>query len=401
MSTRIWPHLDDAEYLRRASIIREHFPAFVPCLALAEEGTEVAFQAYQDYLGAAPALLLTETFARFVRQVIHSSVDLIYTADGENYRDRSEAQTAFDEACQQALVGRQTATIARLVQHVASQCLVVLPDGSDDEQLGALRAALCGDGSLQYHAASPLLSFERQSAFVNADPWTGDGYALAMYDSVGVAENWAVEPTLQERLSTHPSPRVMSAVLSNPITAPGTLATGLGLLPYPTELWARIDEDEGNSCELPEWAEEEMDETDLLAWSEILNTNPIIDPEVITALGHKIVGHLKENDVWASILLHPNCPPSWLESMFEQATPGNWQLLCVAANPNTPPQVLEKMALFDSSCSLELVENLRVTMNEVLVGVTINPSTPIESRAVLAMLGNEQVNLALRATAAT
>lgn len=400
MAARMWPHLNNAEYKRRVAVIADHFPAFIPALALAEDGVEAGLERYQDLLDAAPALALRETFTRFVRQVVHSSVDLIYTSDGLNHGDRNEVQKAFDEACQEAFAGRRPATIATLIEHVAKQCRVTLPNDSEGEQMAALRSALVGDESLPYAGDSPLLSSERQLVIVDADPRAGEGYTSAIRDSSWVARNWSTEPALLKRLSSHPSRYVLSAVLSNPMAPPGILAVGLAMLPYPTELWARIDEEEGGSYEVPEWAAEEIDETDPLVWSEILVSNPMIGPEVITSLGNKIAGHLKEHDVLVDMLLHPNCPTSLIEAEFEQAAWGDWQLLCIAANPKTPPVILSKMALLEGSSSLNLVENLDVTMNDVLVGVATNPSTPLESRALLATIGNEKVGRALRATAA-
>lgn len=396
---RLWHHLDDLEYERRVDIVEKHYPAFIPVIALAQDGPEAGLRALGQYWNNQDSQQIRQAYQGFVTTVIHSSVDLLYSGDGLNYRDRVESFNKFEQACRSALKGKEPATITDLGQHVAEQCIMRLPDCSPDEQVQMLRVALLGDSTLGRTALSPALLFSEQSRIFYAGRQDGGDGIWQRGDLPALARNWAAEPKFLKEMSDHPSEYVRSMVLCNPMADPVLLRRALELFPYPSEFWAKVADEEGGSCDLPEWARDEIDEKgDQLVWADILTRNPMLSALVVTGVANQIAGHTMENDVWAGVLLHPSCPRSWLHGTYENSSFSDWPLLCLAANPNTPSDVLAQMALLDESQSINLVENLSVTMNEVLIGVAVNPTTSIESRAALAMLGNEQVNLALRAT---
>jgi hypothetical protein len=366
----LWPNLDPSECARRMEIIRRHYPDLLPLIALAQDGEERARAVMLEYWSQIQLQRIHKSYTDYAYTLVASSIDLICTADGLNFEDKAEAENTLWQACED-----------RLTQ--------VAFDGEFGEYF--LRTA-CSQHLLK-----------RETLVDCSDR---DGLECHQY-----ATNWATSLEDLRILSERGSVDTQMGVLSNPMATKDVLMQASGAMSsYPKDSWEEfLQQDPVNGPDM-EWLEDAAPDSireierildSPSAWLRVAE-NPMLPGESLFRLWCRVPGHNLETKLLASILLNPACTERFLFSVSVEALPAmSWNVVCLAANPSTPPNVLADIARLDRTQEVHIINELEGTMDDVLVGVALNPNTPETTRTALALMGIEKVSTALSATSVT
>jgi len=359
----LWPHLEDGERHRRLGVLRSRYPELEPSLALVTRGWEAAEALVVADASAISLRSIVSAYENFVSGAVFSTADNYFTSDGLNYRSIVNAWREFQEKCHEA----------------ADQDLRPSP-----REVLLDQVTLSLDGSLLWRLC--------RSPEGGSPSSEGD--------------SWATESDVLERMSQYPDGEQVASVLGNPMTPDSVLAAGLELLPYPQEFWSSVDEDEVGLALLgSDYAEDEEVQRLIdagIGWRKILIRNRALPEQtvhgVLTSLGFAFT----EYPTRAAALLHPAMPGHALASAFLQGSAVyglDWTAACIGVNPATPADVLAQYPTSDRSRSVNFLDLMDITVDQVIVAAAINPSTPGSARLHLSALDSEDVALALRATA--
>ena len=384
----LWPDLDPQEVHRRCAVMDRCFPEVAPARALLTDGEDAALARLREDAGHQRRRDVVSIYQDFVWTAVMSSVDGAFTSDGQNYRARSQAWGEFEEACRRVLAARQ-----------------------EPAELGDVLGPDLGDRGRLYASTLHRMIKSDEQAVLAPGAWQASSEGGSQRELVWLAMSWATPPQILEMLARHPSPNVRKAVLCNPMSPVTLLEDALTVLPYPTEIWAQIDEDEHAVAVLsgPDMLPEDLQEgvETGLSWRRILIENLMLPSHVVLAVASALSTFL-EAPTEAAALLHPSCPSHILGKVAldsvreypDRNTVGiDWPVACVAANPQSPPDSLARLAALPRTESIDVLEIMDVTVEDSLAGVAVNPSTTAHTRAVLASVDSDAVALALRATA--
>ena len=359
----LWPHLEDGERQRRLDIVMSRYPELEPSLVLVTRGWEAAETLVAGEASAISVRAVVSAYEDFVSGAVFSTADNYFTSDGLNYRWIVNAWGEFQEKCREA----------------ADHDLRPSP-----REVLLNQVSLSLDGSLLWRLCR--------------SPEGGPP------SSVG--DSWATQSDVLERMSQYPGEERVAAVLGNPMTPQDVLAAGLHIFPYPQQFWSSVDEDEvglallgGNYAEDDE-VQRLIDVS--IGWRKILIRNRMLPEQtvhgVLTSLGFAFT----EYPTRAAALLHPAMPGHALAAAFLEGSAVyglDWTAACIGVNPATPADVLAQYPTLDRSRSVNFLDLMDITVDQVIVAAAINPSTPGSSRVQLSALDSEDVAFALKATA--
>lgn len=386
----LWPHLEPGERGRRIDILDSSFAQLRPAIMFITEGPDAALRLLREESSSRLRRALVETYKDFVSVALLSSVDNVWTGDGLNYRARW-------------LAGR----------HVSQMCQIILDRGGSEQVVDDVVGPSLEDCPPMYVSQLYRL-VKRDDQIVTAPGAWGDSDNWQVRAALSqVARSWATPPQTLEMLAHHPDNDVRAGVLSNPMAPESVLDSALGILEYPTATWADIDEEEHAVAVLsdPSMLPEELQEGVSIGhqWRRyVLPDNPRLPGKVIVGLLSSLAGTFLEIPVQAEALLHPACPGHVLAQSFVDSVQRwsdsetfdlDWPVACVGANPQTPPDSLAQFPDLRRARSIEVLSSMDVSVDEVVLGAAINPSTPPRARAHLATFDSEAISLALRATA--
>jgi len=257
-------------------------------------------------------------------------------------------------------------------------------------------------------------------------------------------KRWDLLPETFKQRYQDPTERTIEQLLANPFTPQEILERSLELFPFQADAWKRFTDYDGPSDnqglpELSEWShavedlifEEFPDESEEADWDiekvallhgdhilfslnnqayldEILENqrswisiayNRALPGKVLHALWKQLGWHLRELELKVVILMNANCPEELLtsEAAGVIANP-DLELLGLVANPATPGNVLHQIALLGRDRTVNYFDGVGGTMDDVLMSVAVHPNILPETRALLALIGSEQVTTALQAT---
>lgn len=359
----LWPHLEDGERHRRLGVLRSRYPELEPSLALVTRGWEAAEALVVADASAISLRSIVSTYENFVSGAVFSTADNYFTSDGLNYRWIVNAWREFQEKCREA----------------ADQDLRPSP-----REVLLDQVTLSLDGSLLWR-----LCRSREGGSPSSE-----------------GDSWATESDVLERMSQYPDGEQVASVLGNPMTPDSVLAAGLELLPYPQEFWSSVDEDEVGLALLGSDDAEDEEVQRLIdvgiGWRKILIRNRALPEHTVHGVLASLGFAFTEYPTRAAALLHPAMPGHALASAFlqESAVYGlDWTAACIGVNPATPADILAQYPTFDRSRSVNFLDLMDITVDQVIVAAAINPSTPGSARLHLSALDSEDVALALKATA--
>ena len=359
----LWPHLENGERQRRLDIVLSRYPELEPSLVLVTRGWEAAEALVAGQAAAISVRAVISAYEDFVSGAVFSTADNYFTSDGLNYRWIVNAWGEFQEKCREAADAD-------------------LRPSPREVLLGQVSLSL--DGSLLWRLCrSP----------------EGDSPS-------SVGDSWATESDVLERMSQYPGEEQVASVLGNPMTPHDVLAAGLHILPYPQQFWSSVDEDEIGLALLGcDYAEDEEVQRLIdvsIGWRKILIRNRALPGQavhgVLTSLGFAFT----EYPTRAAALLHPAMPGYALAAAFLQGQEVyglDWTAACIGVNPATPADVLAQYPTLDRSRSVNFLDLMDITVDQVIVAAAINPGTPASTRLRLSALDSEDVALALEATA--
>lgn len=359
----LWPHLEDGERHRRLGILMSRYPELEPSLTLVTRGWEAAEALVVAEASAVRRRAVVSAYEDFISGAVFSTADNYFTSDGLNYRWIVNAWGEFQEKCRAA---------------------------ADHDLRPSPREVLLEQMSLSLDG--PLLWRLCRS------PEGGSPSSLG--------DSWATESDVLERMSQYPDGEQVASVLGNPMTPVSVLAEGLEILPYPQQFWSSVDEDEVGlallGCDYAEDEEVQRLIDSGIGWRKILIRNRALPEQtvygVLTSLGFAFT----EYPTRAAALLHPAMPGHALASAFLQGSAVyglDWTAACIGVNPATPADVLAQYPTIDRSRSVNFLDLMDITVDQVIVAAAINPNTPGSARVQLSALDSEDVALALRATA--
>ena len=359
----LWPHLEDGERQRRLVILMSRYPELEPSLTLVTRGWEAAEALVVAEASAISLRAVVSAYQDFVSGAVFSTADNYFTSDGLNYRWIVNAWGEFQERCREA----------------ADHDLRPSP-----REVLLQQVSLSLDGPLLWRLCRRI-----------------DGASLS-----DVGDSWATEPDVLEGMSQYPDGEQVAAVLGNPMTPISVLVEGLEILPYPQQFWSSVDEDEVGLALLGcDYAEDEEVQRLIdagIGWRKILIRNRMLPEQtvhgVLTSLGFAFT----EYPTRAAALLHPAMPGHALAAAFVQGQEVyglDWTAACIGVNPATPADVLAQYPTFDRSRSVNFLDLMDITVDQVIVAAAINPSTSPSTRVLLSALDSDDIALALRATA--
>jgi len=175
---------------------------------------------------------------------------------------------------------------------------------------------------------------------------------------------------------------------------------------YPVDLWTEllaVNHAEGPDLEELEDGDQGIFDAYVAAldaprtWALALE-NPLLSTGTLGSLWGKAVGHNLELPMLAGILLHPSCSSRHLQLTYDRAREHmDWPLICIAANPATPPGILASMATLDIDQSINIISELDVGVEDVLVAIALNPSTDQATCTALSQRNMPRITRALEA----
>ena len=357
----LWPHLEDGERQRPLGILTSRYPEVEPSLMLVTRGWEAAEALVVADASAIHRRSITSAYEDFVAGAVYATADNYFTSDGLNYRSIREAWGAFHDRC--------LAVVDPSLQPTPREILLAQPSLGLD---GPLLWRLC-----RSHEEG----------------------------SLGLSRSWATPSDDLARLGQSIDQQEIAHVLGNPMAPEPVLAAGLDLMPYPTEFWSSVDEDEIGLALLGADDAEDEEVQRLIdasvAWRQILTSNRALPRDtvhgVLSALGFAFT----EYPTRAAALLHPAMPGHALANAFLQGNEVyglDWTAACIGVNPATPADVLAQFPALDRSWDVNFLDLMDITVDQVVVSAAINPSTSPNTRVLLSALDSDDVALALKAT---